>query len=219
MRIGTWNLDGRHSQAHIDFVAAHDCGVLLLTEVSERLQLDGYKMTSSRDAQPMTADKRWAAIAARGELTELDAPHPASVAAIVDGTTFVPSILPWRGSGGSFPWEGADHAQQMKAALTHVHRWIADRGPRVPLVWGGDWNQSLAGREQEGSRAGREALIQALGELQLAAATAALAHHLSSPLTTDHIAVRVGVQRAGRVVAVSSNGQRLSDHDLYVVDV
>lgn len=45
-----------------------------------------------------TQGKRWAAIAATSELDELDEPHPASVAATVDGTTFVSSVLPWKGS-------------------------------------------------------------------------------------------------------------------------
>ena len=42
MKIGTWNLAGRWTDTHRVFLAALDCDLLLLTEVSERLVLPGY---------------------------------------------------------------------------------------------------------------------------------------------------------------------------------
>lgn len=217
MRIGTWNLDGGHSSAHIEFVTAAGCDVLLLTEVSERLTLPGYKITSSPNSPLMTGGKRWAAVAAKGKLDELDSPHPASAAAIHDGTTYVASVLPWKGSGGEPPWRGDDHPQRMRATLTQLRRWMAGRG--IALVWGGDWNQSLAGVESAGSMAGRDALTEVLRELRLNPGTTALGHHLPGRLTIDHIAVRGGVQRSERIAAVTNEGRRLSDHDLYFVEI
>src|SRR4051812_27579468 len=42
MRIGTWNLAGRWTPEHERFLLAADCDVWLLTEVNERVRLDGF---------------------------------------------------------------------------------------------------------------------------------------------------------------------------------
>lgn len=42
MRIGTWNLAGRWDSRHLGLLTAADCDLLLLTEVSERVELLGY---------------------------------------------------------------------------------------------------------------------------------------------------------------------------------
>lgn len=63
VRIGTWNLAGRWDARHLDSIEAMDCDVLLLTEVSSRLELPGYHLHMGR---PLMAPKRrWAAIASR----------------------------------------------------------------------------------------------------------------------------------------------------------
>lgn len=58
MRIGTWNLAGRWTDEHRDFLLALDCDVLLLTEVSERFDLPGHAI--HRGAAEMSAKWRWA---------------------------------------------------------------------------------------------------------------------------------------------------------------
>src|SRR5471030_333288 len=113
MKMGTWNMDGRGGATQTAFLLEQDCDVLLLTEVKGAWSLPGYNIT---EGDPdMGPDKRWAAIASREPLVPfvLKPPHsplhPASVAAVVDGTTYVSSILPWAGSGGQDPWNGVDH--------------------------------------------------------------------------------------------------------------
>lgn len=39
LRIRTWNLAGRGDARHSDLIETTDCDVLLLTEVSERVEL------------------------------------------------------------------------------------------------------------------------------------------------------------------------------------
>ena len=109
MRIGTWNLQGRGGAEQAAFLVAQDCDVLLLTEVKDGWTLPGYSITEG--GPDMGPGKRWAAIASREPLVPLglDPLHPASVAAVVGGTTYVSSILPWAGSGGKAPLHGVDH--------------------------------------------------------------------------------------------------------------
>jgi hypothetical protein len=44
LRIGTWNLEGRWGDAHLEFVVGMDCDVLLLTEVSESVDVPGHAL-------------------------------------------------------------------------------------------------------------------------------------------------------------------------------
>lgn len=86
------------------------------------------------------------------------------------------------------------------------------------LVWGGDWNHALTGREQAGSMAGRESVLGALDELGLVVPTSALPHVTEGLLSIDHVAVPLGPAAAAKRVSAEAGGKRLSDHDAYVVD-
>ena len=93
MRIGTWNLAGRWSDRHQEALVSADCKVWLLTEVSDRLTLPGYRgHVTTADMRPKV---RWAGVFSRLDVEPLPDPHPASAMARVDGMTFVSSILPW----------------------------------------------------------------------------------------------------------------------------
>jgi hypothetical protein len=96
---------------------------------------------------------------------------------------------------------------------------IANR-PVEPLVWGGDWNYAIHGRELCGSKEGRDAVLGATVELGLQVATGRLGHRVPELLAIDHIAVPSNWQvvEATRVVATADD-LRLSDHDMYVVEV
>ena len=135
------------------------------------------------------------------------------MAAVVRGTTYVSSILPWAGSGGEDPWNGVDHPARVVSTLKVLAPFLKDQ---KHLVWGGDWNHSLSGPERAGSRAGRLDLLALLDTLGLCVPTAGLSHHLAGLLSIDHVAVRGGAEDAQRVVA-TNDGKRLSDHDFYVV--
>ena len=209
MRIGTWNLAGRWKPEHEEFVAAADCDVWLLTEVNERVEVPGYYRHVGEAR--MAAGRRWAGVYSRSPLTPLPDPHVASAAAVVEGTTYFSTILPWRSSGGEPTWPGAEppknmHSGRMRYALDVL---LAGLSP-TNLVWGGDWNQALSGAEWAGSLGGRRHVLAAIDKLGLQVPTADLPHRLDGHLSIDHIAVARDRQVIG-VRHLSAAG--LSDHD------
>lgn len=212
MRVGTWNMAGRKGHRQTEFLVHQDCDVLLLTEVPDGWSLPGYQLTPG--GSDMGPKKRWAAIASRLPLVPISSPHPATTCARIADTTYVSSILPWSGSGGRHPWRGADHAARLMNTLEDLGPFLRTQ---TDLVWGGDWNHSLAGPEKCGSNAGRRALIALLAELALGVPTAGLGHRHEDLFTIDHVAMRHGVDQARRIVAVDG-GNPLSDHDLYFVE-
>jgi endonuclease/exonuclease/phosphatase family metal-dependent hydrolase len=92
--------------------------------------------------------------------------------------------------------------------------------PEQDLVWGGDFNHALEGREYAGGIGGRRSLMSALEALGLTAPTSQLPHQIDTLRSIDHVAVPRSwvVTSAERISAVAEAG-RLSDHDAYVVDV
>lgn len=214
MRIGTWNLAGRWTPGHLEFLVRMDCDVLLVTEVSERLELPGYVARLSD--QLMAPKRRWAGVLSRRELTALPDPHPASALARVDGLTFCSSILPWTSCGNRDPWHDGPHALKTKRTIDAL---LAEL-PTTDLVWGGDWNHALLGREWSGSKGGRTSIIDAVAKLNLEVPTTELPHAIDGLLSIDHIAVpnTSTVSNATRVSACRGSG-RLSDHDAYVVEL
>lgn len=214
MRIGTWNLAGRWTPAHHEFLAQLDCDVLLLTEVSDRLELPGY--AGHVTTEQMAARRRWAGVFSRSDLVPLPDPHPASALAQVDGVTYCSSILPWKGAERRPPWVDGNHAAKTQHAVDAVLAAL----PKDDLVWGGDWNHALHGREWSGSKGGRGFIADALVDLDLQVPTSELRHQIDDLLSIDHIAVSrtASVSKAEHVPA-ARDGARLSDHDAYVVQV
>jgi endonuclease/exonuclease/phosphatase family metal-dependent hydrolase len=211
MRIGTFNLAGRWSPLHHEFLAALDCDVWLLTEVSERTRLDGYDLHLGEGV--MAPKRRWAAVAATGSMSPHPDPHPASAMIDRDGLRFCSSILPWRGCGSREPWGDGSHAEKTWATL----RVLETALPTAALVWGGDWNHALTGSETAGSQAGREALLATIAKLNLTVPTTEEPHRIDGITSIDHIAVPNRVAAAAERVVAEAAGKRLSDHDAYVV--
>ena len=214
MRIGTWNLAGRWSDEHRTLMLDADCDVWLLTEVNERTRLPGYAVHLSSSL--MAPRRRWAAIASRLPMASRPDPHPASVRAQIGATTYVSSVLPWRTCGARPPWFGERHADKTTHAIDDLllHLRAAD-----PVVWGGDWNHALIGREYAGSAGGRTAIAHALDELGLMVPTTELPHRIKGLLSIDHIAVPREWSCSATHVVAERDGRQLSDHDAYVVDV
>lgn len=214
MRIGTWNLAGRWSDDHLTLTVEADCDVWLLTEVNERTSLPGYAVHLS--GTPMAPRRRWAAIASRLPMTSGPDPHPASAQAQVGATTYVSSVLPWRSCGSRPPWRGDSHAEKTANAVDDL---LLRMRAANSLVWGGDWNQALTGKEYAGSAGGRAAVTSALDELRLVVPTAELPHRIDGLLSIDHVAVPKDIARDTTRFVAEKDGKRLSDHDAYVVDV
>ncbi len=132
MQVGTWNLAGRWTSRHEEFLNDADCDVWLLTEVNDRLALPGYAL--HRTAAHMATKRRWAAVASRLGMVPLNDPHPASALAVVHGITMCSTVLPWRSCGSEPPWVGHSHAEKTGHALNAMLPTLRGRS----LVWGGD---------------------------------------------------------------------------------
>lgn len=209
MRIGTWNLAGRWDSRHLDFIGSMAVDLLLLTEVSDRVDVPGLRKHTTESL--MSPRRHWAAILATTPLTPLPDPHGATAMAEVAGLRVCSSVLPWRSCGTRDPWVGTTTAAKT------VHAVEAITAAR-PTVWGGDWNHALSGPEYAGSVAGRSRILEAVDELGLQVATAASPHHLDGLLSIDHVAVPLALAvRAVEHVSAVVDGARISDHDAYVV--
>lgn len=211
IRVGTWNLAGRWSAAHEQLLADADCDVWLLTEVHPKTALPDYHR--HRGTGRIVGERAWAAILSREPLQDRPDPHGASAAASVSGTVFCCTVLPWRSCRSAPPWEGSTHADKTGAALAEIRRAL----PRdESLVWGGDWNHALSGREYAGSAAGREHLLEALAALGVSAVTASQPHRIDGLLSIDHIAAPTAWEhRPGRRIPADG----LSDHDAYTIQL
>jgi len=90
--------------------------------------------------------------------------------------------------------------------------------PKSNTVWGGDWNQNLAGGWQHVGSAGMRKVVEsALSLLALQVATSELPFQTGADQNTiDHIAVpsQWNIRGAARISAVG-----LSDHDAYIIEV
>jgi hypothetical protein len=118
MRIGTWNLQGRWDQRHLEQISAMRCEILLLTEVSERVELPGMRLHLGDSL--IAPHRRWAAVASSNPLRALTDPHGASAMAEIDGLRVCSSILPWRGCGAGPPWTGTTTAAKTQSAITSI---------------------------------------------------------------------------------------------------
>ena len=207
-RIGTWNLAGKWSDAHQRLLVDLDCDVLLLTEVRRDVELASYHRHLTQD--DMAARRAWAGIYSRQALAPLPDPHPASALARSGDAVYCSSILPWKGARSVMPWSGVNHGAKTAATIDE----LAPHLSRAQVIWGGDFNHAMVGREWAGSIAGRGHIEGLLSALHLRVPTTHLAHRIKGLLSIDHIAVPTGmtISHACRVDATG-----LSDHDAYVV--
>jgi hypothetical protein len=212
MRIGTWNVDARWDHRHQRLVAEQACDVWLLTEIPDTMVLPDLRgqVTCGR----MSRAQHWAAVFAR-DLEAAGEPDPATAAARMGEISLWSSVLPWPSCGQQGPWPGERHDDRIHDAL----RGLLARRPEGSLIWGGDWNHSLQGHVL-GSRAGRQQIMRTADVLGLQVPTAALPHRIAGAFTIDHIAIPAAwhVRGAERVHA-QADGRRLSDHDVYVLEV
>lgn len=210
MRIGTWNIAGRWDARHLALLEAMDCDVLLLTEVSERVDIPGYDLHLGQNL--MAPRRRWAAVASRLPASPEPDPHGASAMVDLQGMRVCCSVLPWRTCGNRDPWVGTSVADKTSATVAAVEI-------STPSVWGGDWNHAMSGKEWAGSVAGRQSLSAAVERLQLQVPTASSPHQIEGLLSIDHIAVPSSwaissTQRHRAFVGET----RISDHDAYVIE-
>ena len=217
MRIGTWNVENRlMTEQHRDLILGQECDVWLLTEVHPKwAENDGTKIlgfNANLSKEVMGRNQHWAAVLSLLPLERLKDPHEASAAAKINGVTYCSTILPWRGvQANSAPWQGSNHSEMTENAI----KTLLSKLPKKDLVWGGDWNHSLIGKEHAGSIGGRNHLLDAISKLELNVPTTGLSHRGNYCQAIDHIGVPLSwtVESAKRIDA-----RGLSDHDAYVVE-
>ena len=210
MRIGTWNLAGRWSEARAAFLTSLECEVLLLTELHLETTVPGMRGRTTYGL--MAPDRFWAGVFTAEPHLGYPDPHGAAAMVVVDGVTCVSSVLPWRSCGAGFPWVGERHADKTGNAVAPIARL------RSPVIWGGDWNHALEGPDHVGSKEGREHIFGILDALGLQVPTAELDAHRGAR-SIDHIAVpKEWVLVSADRVPAEADGKRLSDHDAYVVE-
>jgi hypothetical protein len=210
MRIGTWNLDARSGPDQLRIIDDVDCDVWLLTEVPAGLAPAGGAVATS--PARMGRNQSFAAVWSRDGGRPLDAPNPATAGMKVDGVGFYSSVLPWRTCAPDWPWSDGGQASRTVDAVGSF-----DRSFGAEVVWGGDWNQTMAGPNYGGTRIGRAAIEDLLARRGLLLPTRVLPHRVAGMATIDHIAVPPGwtITSAERLPVP----KRLTDHDVYVVDV
>ena len=208
LRIGTWNLNVGWNARKREFLEAQGCDVWLLTEVPDKALPD---LPAAVVSQHRMARRQWyAALASWLPVQPVVAPHGASAAGCIEGVRVVASVLPWRGSAAGAPWVGSGLRERFVNTIDAIAAGIDET-----TVWGGDWNQTMAGANNGGTVAGRTAIEGLLARTRLELPTRALPHRLTGLHAIDHIALPATwtVRNAARVKA-----DGMSDHDAYLVD-
>lgn len=213
MRIATWNLNRSLPDGGQELLLGLDADVLLLTEAPPGLELPHYRRTPPGPL--MSLGQEWNTILSRRPIRQVDYPHPTTTAAVIDGVTYVSSVLPWSSSvRDGYPGPGDGQIAQTLETLDVLNSYLHGQ---ERLVWGGDWNHSLEEPWDGTPVASRTRLDQLLTDLGLHTPTR---HEDRGPYkikSIDHVAVRDPAATSRHVVAAVGT-QRLSDHDAYVVD-
>lgn len=227
LRVGTWNLDRDkplwrkpHQAEHI----SQQAEVWMLTEVPANWQL-GAANSSLSGLRPHEDDQYWSAIFSCWPMEAITATHPSLAMARIchpDGDFLAASsVLPWRGAAKYWPAADGDTFAERCANTLDAHAAeICEARCGLPVVWGGDFNQALSGRDYVGSDVGREALSKAFKHLGLRAVTIEAAGQELPHRSIDHIAIPMGWRSAEvEVQRPQPEGRFLSDHPSYVVSV
>jgi hypothetical protein len=231
MRVGTWNLQQAvpgwsKATAQAELMNSIDADIWCLTEAHGAVVLAGHQITHSTP-RPSKPQQRWSAISTRWPITPIQADHEGLALGRVTSPhgplVVATSVMPWRGAAGSWPGDPTDSlmVRFTLALRLHLHAIQQARVGIEPVVWGGDFNQALTGRETAGSLAGRRLLLEAFEALGLKAVTADADHRIAGIYAIDHVAVPTawGPPHCRKAWPMSSTGKPLSDHALYVVDV
>jgi len=145
----------------------------------------------------------------------------------VNGESFLVygSVLPWANAIHQAPYlarqgESADalFARMLRAQVDDMIK-LRQRWPGHTLIWAGDFNQTLSGPNYGGSNKGRQLLAAALLELDLVAWNHESAHAKPTMHALDLICGPQGREPQVERFEPELDGQVLSDHAGYVVEV
>lgn len=230
MRIATWNLQRGGSARVLDgqrkVLEELDADVVVLTEPS-----NAYSHGPVVSPPIRSGDQCWVAIVG-AEVRRADieipaermaaaamAPHQGRELAVYG------SVLPWSSFRLQAPELARDGEDATAAFLRLLEEQAGDirelmRRTGSPVVWAGDFNQSLQGPNSGGADRRRVALASMLDELGLRAWNAAAQHYHLSACAIDLICGPRDMEPVaqGRI-APALGGVELSDHAGYWVDV
>lgn len=118
------------------------------------MEVDGYR--SHRKSHLISPTKHWAAILARHAMRPIKDPHSASAAAYVDGRLVCSSVLP-PSAKAHWSWGSPKHRARDGRTLDQLTSVLSEK----VSVWGGDWNQPLAGNLSGFTRAAQSLILAA----------------------------------------------------------
>jgi endonuclease/exonuclease/phosphatase family metal-dependent hydrolase len=220
MRIATWNLErGGRSRAarpaQEETLRALSADVVVLTEPPAAYRSGPGIVTSPALRSGVEGRESWVAIVgAAVEPIPLEVPYERLAVAAriaVGGRSHAPEIVR---DGEEFSGVFSRVLESQRADLSKL------RANGEPVVWAGDFNQSVAGPNQGGSKVGRAALNKCLADLDLVAWNSHADHGRGSLRAVDLICgpKAQAILAQGRIDP-TRNGVRMSDHAGYWVDL
>jgi endonuclease/exonuclease/phosphatase family metal-dependent hydrolase len=225
LRLGTWNLNRDKPQWRQPFQADHisdEADVWLLTEVPAAWQHFTARLSLS-GSRPHETDQYWSAIISKWPLESIKAKHPSLAMARIKhpkgAFLAASSVFPWRGAAKHWPSKDGDSFADRCARTLRTHRAeICSARGVLPVVWGGDFNQALSGRDYVGRDAGRDSLSKAFAHLGLRAVTVDAEGQDLPQRPMDHIAIPEEWNSwTPKVRRPQTDNRLLSDHPSYVV--
>ncbi len=229
LRVGVWNLErattySRIGAAQADHIVRADADIWILSEAPADLRLRKGNVLAGPSRRGDKA-QCWCAVASRWPLVPLRVRHPTLLLAVVRhpeaNILAAVSVLPWRSAGDAWP-VGPDtpFAERFSECLASHSAEIEQASHGYRLLWGGDFNQGLSGREHVGSLSGRALLKSAFDDLGLVPMTTAAAGWAAGAHAIDHLAVPEDwVLESLLVERPAFTGLELSDHPACVVTV
>ncbi len=204
MELATWNLErgGRTQaarEAQEELLADLRADVLVLTEPPSSYKTVTGVVTSPPLREGGTAGpEAWVAIVGRSvEPVDFDVPYKRTAVAArvsVGGLTVIVygAVLPWLAVTSHAPElveEGEDSFAVFKRVLAEQAKDIADlrRQFGEPVIWAGDFNQTVSGPNWGGSNDRRDLLNRTLNSLDMVAWNGKADHAMSGMCAVDLI--------------------------------
>jgi endonuclease/exonuclease/phosphatase family metal-dependent hydrolase len=236
MRIATWNLErgGRTRAARgaqEDVLRGLGADVVALTEPpSSYREAAGVVTSPPRRAGPSGVESWAAVVGTTVERIPIEIPFQRMAVAARAGreersVIIYCAVLPWLSITSHAPElvrHGEDSFTVFERVLGEQVADIAElrRSHAMPVIWAGDFNQSLAGPTSGGSEARRSLLRDALASLGYAAWNGIAAHASAGMCAVDLICGREeeGIEAQGRIDPRHGDIV-MSDHAGYWVDI
>lgn len=236
MKIATWNLErgGRTQgarEAQEELLAELRADVVVLTEPASSYKTATGVVTSPRRSKKgIVRPEAWVAICGGSvEPVELDVPYERTAVAArvsVGGVTVIVygAVLPWLAVTSHAPElveEGEDSFAVFKRVLAEQAKDIAElRRYGYPIIWAGDFNQSVSGPNWGGSNDRRDLLFDTLKRLDMVAWNGKADHAMSGMCAVDLICgpKECVLVSQGRIDP-TRNTLTMSDHAGYWVEL